>query len=252
MDSENKSNLQGKVLTGRKVETGVEFDLELHEFWYKGKERNERQHVVTIFCTGRVEEAARKEVRIGRVVNVTGKARQIRYEENGKKQSRLVFEAVTVSARDNGGTVNSHRFRGVLGRDPELRSTPAGTQVCDFSLALSEPFTDENGNASERTDWLDFTAWGGVAEKISLDGMKGNFVLVDCRASQDTWQDKDTGEQRSRVKFIADRVRVFAASRGERKDRGPKASEGETREYSDEDVPPEAEAAKFNWQPVPW
>lgn len=227
MEYQNDSTVQGVVIAARKIEGGAEFDLRLDEYWYKGRERKERSHVVSVQVGPKVIEVARKEVRVDRTVHVTGCVRQIRWtDHDGKKRSRLVIEADAISRRD-GGTVNEHRFRGVLGRDPELRTTPSGQLVTDFSLALAEQVKGEDGSVRERTDWVDFTAWGKQAENICKNGLKGDVVLVRARAQEDRWDDRETGEERSRLKFQADGVRVIGTGSRERVDRGPGEGDGE-------------------------
>jgi len=75
----------------------------------------------------------------------------------------------------------------------------------------------------ERTDWVDFTAWGKQAETICRNALKGDVVLVRARAQEDRWDDKETGEERSKLKFQADGVRVIGSGGRERIDRGPDA-----------------------------
>jgi len=223
MDYQNDATVQGVVIAARKTQSGAEFDLRLDEYWYKNKERKERAHVVTIAVTPKVLDVARREVRDGRILHVTGCVRQIRWTEpDGKKRSRLVIEAETIARRE-GGTINEHRFRGVLGRDPELRTTPSGQLVTDFALALAEQVKGEDGSVRERTDWVDFTAWGKQAETICQNALKGDVVLVRARAQEDRWDDKETGEERSKLKFQADGVRVIGSGGRERVDRGPDA-----------------------------
>lgn len=229
MEYQNESTVQGVVIATRKVEGGAEFDLRLDEFWYKNKERKERAHVVTILVGPKVIDVARREVRVDRIVHVTGCVRQIRWTEaNGAKRSRLVIEADAMQRRES-GTVNEHRFRGVLGRDPELRTTPSGQLVTDFALALAEQVKGDDGSMRERTDWVDFTAWGKHAENICRNALKGDVILVRARAQEDRWDDKETGEERSKLKFQADGVRVIGSGSRERVDRGP--------HHSDEEAP---------------
>lgn len=234
MEYQNDSTVQGVCIATRKTETGAEMDLRLVEYWYKGQKRNERAHVVTVALGPKVIEVARREVRVDRVIHVSGKMRQIRWTtEDGKKQSRLVLEADTVARRDGGGVVNEHRFRGVLGRDPELRTTPGGQLVTDFSLALSEEVKGDDGSIKERTDWIDFVAWGKQAELVCKNALKGDVLLVRARIQQDTWEDRTTGEERSKLKFQADGVRVIGSGSRERVDRGPAPE----REHSDDEAP---------------
>lgn len=226
MEYENAVLLQGECVAIRKGDDAAlpEFDLRLTESWYKGNVKKERVHVVTVIVSEKILDVARREVRQGRILHVTGKMRQERWKDSsGANRSRLYVEPDSIAARPNGGTINECRFKGVLGRDPELRSTPAGQLVTDFALALSEMETDDEGVKRERTDWVEFVAWGPVAEKICQSALKGDAMLVRARLQQDTWEDKTTGEQRSKLKFQADSARVISSGGRERIDRGPEA-----------------------------
>lgn len=67
---------------------------------------------------------------------------------------------------------------GNLGRDPEMRFTPTGQQVCNFSVAVDDSYTDKSGEKHERTIWLRVTTWGKQAEACNAHLAKGSRVLV--------------------------------------------------------------------------
>lgn len=93
---------------------------------------------------------------------------------------------------------------GNLTRDPELRTTPNGAQVCSFSVAVNRVYRDANGNSQESVSYLDCVAWGRLAETISQYAKKGSGVLVSGRLDQRSWEDKQTGQKRSRVEIVAE------------------------------------------------
>ncbi len=68
---------------------------------------------------------------------------------------------------------------GNLGRDPELRTTPAGHRVCSFSLATGDNYKDQSGNWIERTDWHRISLWGNAAENAAKYLKKGDRVLIE-------------------------------------------------------------------------
>jgi single-strand DNA-binding protein len=74
---------------------------------------------------------------------------------------------------------------GNLGRDPQLRYTPSGQQVADFSLATSEKWTGQDGQLQERTIWWRITVWGQAAENCNQYLKKGSKVLVEGRMAPD-------------------------------------------------------------------
>ncbi|HKV42164.1 MAG TPA: single-stranded DNA-binding protein [Blastocatellia bacterium] len=80
---------------------------------------------------------------------------------------------------------------GYLGRDPELRYTPQGTAVCDFSVATTERRKDKSGEFQDVTTWFRVTFWAKMAETASQYLAKGKMVFVEGRLSQREWQDRD-------------------------------------------------------------
>ena len=89
---------------------------------------------------------------------------------------------------------------GRLGKDPELRVTQSGTSVARFSIAVDR--RDEN----KTTDWFEITCFGKVAESTGQYMKKGCMVGVTGRLQQDKWQDKQSGQNRSKVTVIAAQV----------------------------------------------
>src|SRR5512143_900651 len=74
---------------------------------------------------------------------------------------------------------------GNLGRDPQMRYTPSGQQVTDFSMATSEKWTGQDGQPQERTIWWRVTVWGKQAENVNQYLKKGSKVLVEGRMAPD-------------------------------------------------------------------
>jgi single-strand DNA-binding protein len=86
---------------------------------------------------------------------------------------------------------------GYLGRDPELRYTPQGTPVCDFSVATSDRRKDKSGEVQESTTWFRVTFFGRQAELASQYLTKGRQVYVEGQLSQRDWTDKDGASRTS-------------------------------------------------------
>lgn len=93
---------------------------------------------------------------------------------------------------------------GNLTRDPELRATPSGTQVCSFSVAVNRVYKDASGANREDVSYIDCTAWGRTGETIAQYAKKGTGMLVSGRLEQRSWDDKATGAKRSRVEIIVE------------------------------------------------
>ena len=93
---------------------------------------------------------------------------------------------------------------GNLTRDPELRYLPNNTAVVSFSLAVNESYKDKDGNRVERADFIDCEAFAKTAENISKFFTKGRPIFVEGRLRLDQWDDKATGQKRSKLKVIAE------------------------------------------------
>lgn len=89
------------------------------------------------------------------------------------------------------GSFNKITIVGHLGRDPELRYTPQGTPVCDFSVATTERKKDKSGDFQDLTTWFRVSFWGRQAEVASQYLTKGKQVYIEGRLTQREWQDKD-------------------------------------------------------------
>jgi single stranded DNA-binding protein (ssb) len=80
---------------------------------------------------------------------------------------------------------------GNLGRDPELRYTPQGNAVCNFSVATNERRRDKNGEMQDFTTWFRITLWGKQAETASKFLTKGSPVYIEGRLRVEEWTDRD-------------------------------------------------------------
>jgi single-strand DNA-binding protein len=99
---------------------------------------------------------------------------------------------------------------GYTTRDPEISYTPKGTACANFGLAINRTFTTE-GQKREEVDFFDIQLWGKVAEVAEKYLHKGNPVLVSGRLQQDTWEDKNTHEKKSRVRVVGDTIQLLGS-----------------------------------------
>ena len=97
---------------------------------------------------------------------------------------------------------------GNLGRDPELRYTPQGTAVCNFSVATNERRRDKAGEQQDVTTWFRVNAWGRQAENVSKYLSKGRRVYVEGRLHVEEWTDRD-GKQRYTLEVNASDVQFL-------------------------------------------
>jgi len=91
---------------------------------------------------------------------------------------------------------------GNLTRDPELRYTPKGTAIAKFGLAINRNWTGDDGQKREEVTFVDVDAFGKQAEVIGQYLRKGRPVLVEGRLKLDQWDDKQTGQKRSRLGVV--------------------------------------------------
>lgn len=103
---------------------------------------------------------------------------------------------------------------GNLTRDPELRVTPKGTAICQFGLAVNRKFKDASGALREEVTFVDIEAWDKQGENISKFCTKGSPLLVEGRLKLDTWDDKTSGQKRSKLKIVLENFQLIGG-RGE-------------------------------------
>ena len=101
---------------------------------------------------------------------------------------------------------------GNLTRDPELRTTANGTAVCSFSVAVNRVYRDSNGDQKEDVSFIDCSAWSKLGEMINQYARKGTSVLVSGRLDQRSWEDKTTGQKRSRVEIVVEDFNFIGSS----------------------------------------
>lgn len=103
---------------------------------------------------------------------------------------------------------------GNITRDPELRSTPSGTQVCSFSVAVNRNYRDGSGEQKENVSFFDCSAWGKSGEIIAQYAKKGSGILVSGRLEQRSWEDKE-GQKRSRVEIVVEDFNFIGGVNGD-------------------------------------
>lgn len=107
--------------------------------------------------------------------------------------------------------LNKVQLMGNITRDPEVRYTPRGTAVTDISLAINRTFTGDDGERREETTFVDITFWGRQAEVIGEYMKKGRPLYVEGRLQLDSWEDKTTGQQRSRLKVVGENFQFLGS-----------------------------------------
>ena len=103
---------------------------------------------------------------------------------------------------------------GNLTRDPELRVTPKGTAICQLGLAVNRQFKDESGATRDETTFVDIEAWGRQAETISKYCTKGKPLFIEGRLKLDSWEDKTSGQKRSKLKVVLENFQFVGSREG--------------------------------------
>ena len=120
---------------------------------------------------------------------------------------------------------------GNVGRDPEMRYTPGGAAVCDFSVAVNRRWTGQDGQLNEKTTWFRVTCWNRLAETVNQYVTKGRQVLVTGEVDASAWvgddgQARATLELTARdVKFLGRRDDEFGGGFGQEGGSGPSSSD---------------------------
>ena len=143
---------------------------------------------------------------------------------------------------------NKVMLLGNLTRDPEVKYTPKGSAVADIGLAVNRTYTTDGGEKREETTFVDVTMWGRQAEIAGEYLKKGRPLFVEGRLQLDTWDDKQTGQKRSKLRVVCENFQMLGSRDGgsEGGGGGGRSSGGSSRpaksapaaeESADDDIP---------------
>jgi single-strand DNA-binding protein len=104
---------------------------------------------------------------------------------------------------------------GNLTRDPELRYTPKGTALAKIGMAINRVYKTDTGESKEEVTFVDVDAWGRSAETISQYMKKGSPILIEGRLKLDQWDDKQTGQKRSKLGVVVEGFQFLGGPRTE-------------------------------------
>ncbi|MFH1304610.1 MAG: single-stranded DNA-binding protein [Planctomycetota bacterium] len=120
---------------------------------------------------------------------------------------------------------------GNLTRDPQVRYTPGGTAVGEIGLAVNRSWFDKGSNSrKEEVTFIDVTLWGRSAEVASEYLAKGRPVLIEGRLQLDQWDDKESGQKRSKLKVIGENMTMLGGGNS-----GGQQSQGQYRQQTADD-----------------
>jgi single-strand DNA-binding protein len=141
---------------------------------------------------------------------------------------------------------------GNLTRDPELRYTPKGTAIARIGLAINRRFAGEDGQLREETTFVDVDAFGKQAETIGQYLRKGRPILIEGRLRLDQWDDKQTGQKRSKLGVVMESFQFLDSKAGGdgAPPSGPaprptRPSPSQPTDSSDSDAPPQDDDVPF-------
>jgi single-strand DNA-binding protein len=103
---------------------------------------------------------------------------------------------------------------GNLTRDPELRYTPKGTAIAKIGLAVNRVWTNEAGEKKEEVTFVDVDIFGRTAENVGQYMRKGRPILIEGRLRLDQWDDKQTGQKKSKLGVVAETVQFLGSANG--------------------------------------
>lgn len=103
---------------------------------------------------------------------------------------------------------------GNLTRDPELRYTPKGTAIAKIGVAVNRVWTNEAGEKKEEVTFVDVDVFGRTAENVGQYMRKGRPILIEGRLRLDQWDDKQTGQKKSKLGVVAETVQFLGSATG--------------------------------------
>lgn len=109
--------------------------------------------------------------------------------------------------------LNKVLLLGNLTRDPEIRYTSKGTAVGEISIAINRVWTDESGQRKEEATFVEVTLWGRAAELAQQFLSKGRGVFIEGRLQFEKWEDKATGQQRTKLKVVGENLQFIPDSK---------------------------------------
>jgi single-strand DNA-binding protein len=142
-------------------------------------------------------------------------------------------------------SVNKAIIIGNLGRDPEVRYTPGGQPVANFTVATNERWTDKSGQQQERTEWHRIVVWGKQAENCGQYLKKGRSAYIEGRIQTREWTNKE-GQKQYTTEIVANIVQ-FLGSKGDAA--GSVAGKGGAEDFGQ--PPPDFEPAEPRGSPGP-
>lgn len=136
---------------------------------------------------------------------------------------------------------NKVLIMGTLTRDPELKYTPKGSAVAQIGLAVNRKYKSDSGETREEVTFVDVTLWGRTAEVANEYLKKGRSVFIEGRLQLESWEDKQTGQKRSKLKVVGEGLQMLGgkdAGQGDNKPaRQPAPPKADPQDSDEDDIP---------------
>lgn len=100
------------------------------------------------------------------------------------------------------GSLNKAMIIGTLGKDPEIRQTPGGKRVANFSVATNESYRDKNGDNQKSTEWHRLVAWGRLVDVIEKYLRKGSTAYFEGKITTRSWDDPQSGQKKYSTEIV--------------------------------------------------
>ena len=111
-------------------------------------------------------------------------------------------------------SLNKVMLIGNVTRDPEVKFTPKGSAVADLGLAVNRVYTNQSGEKTEEVTYVDVELWGRLDEIAGEYAKKGRPVFIEGRLRLDSWEDKQSGQKRNRLKVVAEGLQLLGSRPG--------------------------------------
>ena len=111
-------------------------------------------------------------------------------------------------------SLNKVMLIGNVTRDPEVKFTPKGSAVADVGLAINRSYTNQAGEKVEEVTYVDVELWGRLAEIAGEYAKKGRPIFIEGRLRIDSWEDKQSGQKRNRLKVVGEGLQLLGSRSG--------------------------------------
>lgn len=121
-------------------------------------------------------------------------------------------------------SLNTVLLIGNLTRDPEVKYTNSGKAIADIGLAINRKYTDGNGERKEDVTFVDVKLWGKLADLAGQYLKKGRPVFIEGRLQTESWEDKQTGQKRSKMIVVGEQMQFLGGGEKNEESSAPRSA----------------------------